>query len=196
MGGLLRDRLLIMCAMQESSHTKPSEFCPHPERWHAHDGKSAEVEVAEFIAALVRVSQPDLVFESGTAYGHTSLAIGKALETNGHGLLVTCEVHEGRLEAARKRCSNLPIEFLHMSSLEWIPTGRLGLVFFDGLRANREAEYRRFKPYFNADTVLVFHDTAPHMRPYMAGHDSELNALRLHTPRGLTVAQVKQAPWG
>ncbi|MCA1800594.1 MAG: hypothetical protein LC650_04820, partial [Actinobacteria bacterium] len=72
----------------------------HPELYSAKARPSAEDEVAEFIAALVNLVKPNRALEIGTAFGHTSEVIGRALARNGFGELDTIDINESRLMQA------------------------------------------------------------------------------------------------
>lgn len=67
-----------------------------PETYTAPKRIAAEDEVADFIAALVRLVKPRRVLEVGTAYGHTSAKIGTALQANGFGELDTIDGNKSR----------------------------------------------------------------------------------------------------
>ncbi len=43
--------------------------CPHPERWSMFDSMTAEVEVLEFLRAVVTTIKPELVVETGAFSG-------------------------------------------------------------------------------------------------------------------------------
>src|SRR4051812_32344071 len=128
----------------ESSWTKPREDCPHPEWWTATDGDSTETEVTELVAAFVRALQPQYVVETGTAFGQTSRAIGKALKRNGHGHLDTLEVDPHRCTQARLVTRGLPVNVIERASLEFKPTRRVDFAWFDSLIELRVPEFYRF----------------------------------------------------
>jgi hypothetical protein len=48
----------------ESDFTPPTELCPHPGRWHAHDGMATEAQLKEAFAIVDRgLEITDAVFE-------------------------------------------------------------------------------------------------------------------------------------
>lgn len=154
--------------LPESLFSPPWESCPHPERWHAHDGMATEVEVLELVAAFVRATQPDLVVETGTHRGFGAEAIGEALLRNEHGHLITLELNPVLVPPA-------PIDF----------------AWFDSEPEIRTAEFEAFRPHMHARTVVGFHDTHPrHLyRPQL--DDLGIQLLDLPTPRGVTFGRVR-----
>ncbi len=70
---------------------RPTPECPHPERWSMYDSMTAEVEVLEFLRTLVTTAKPNLVVETGTFMGVSTLWIAEALRLNGFGRIVSCE---------------------------------------------------------------------------------------------------------
>jgi predicted O-methyltransferase YrrM len=175
----------------EAKWTPVSEWCPNPEHWHAADWDSAETEVTELVAAFVRALQPDLVVETGTAWGQTAEAIGHALAANGHGRLVTFETDPERVIASRQRCTGLPVDVLEQESLSWTPDEPIGFAWFDSLLPLRLREFDRYLPAIAPGVVVGFHDTAPHHRigDKIAAHP-KLVTLNLRTPRGVIFGQV------
>ena len=175
----------------ESDLTRPGPHCPHPERWHAHDGMATEVEVLELVAAFVRALQPDFVVETGTHRGFGAVAIGQALLANGHGRLWTLEVDEPLHVEALERTHGLPVTCLLASSMSFVPPGPIDFAWFDSDPDLRADEYRRLRAWMHPRTIVGFHDTAPHhgIRPHLDGLD--LNLLDLPTPRGVTFGRVR-----
>src|SRR6201995_965044 len=76
--------------LQPEYHRATPE-CPHPERWSMFDSMTAEAEVVEFIRTVVTAIKPDLVVETGTFSGISTLWIAEGLKANGHGRVITCE---------------------------------------------------------------------------------------------------------
>ncbi|MGH9602716.1 MAG: prolipoprotein diacylglyceryl transferase family protein, partial [Terriglobales bacterium] len=60
--------------LQPEFHRATPE-CPHPERWRMYDSMTAEVEVLEFLKCLVTTVKPELVVETGSFLGVSTLAI-------------------------------------------------------------------------------------------------------------------------
>lgn len=176
----------------ESSWTRPGTWCPHPERWHAVDAYSTELEVSALVAAFVRALQPDYVVETGTCVGVTARMIGLALQANGHGRLVTLETNPDLVAIARQMCAGLPVEVHHESSLDFEPEAPIGFAWLDSLVGLRVHEFDRYRPWLPSGAVVGVHDTAPHHG--QLGEDvAQLpgtRSIRLRTPRGVTFAEV------
>jgi hypothetical protein len=179
--------------VSEAHWTTPRPDCPHPGWWSATDEDSTEVEVTELVAAFVRALQPELAVETGTAFGQTAHAIGRALRRNGHGRLVTLEPKARRAVVARTRVTRLPVEVRVETSLDYEPDGPVDFAWLDSVIELRAAEFRHFFPHMHAGTVVGFHDTGPQhgLRPLLDELVDEglMVALVLSTPRGVTFAQ-------
>ena len=181
-------------ATTEARYTAPREDCPHPERWHSADPDSTEHEVTELVAAMVTALQPDFVVETGTAFGQTAEAIGRALQRNGQGRLVSLEVDPARVAASRARCEGLPVTVEQTPSLDYTPDSPVDFAWFDSLVDLRPEEFRRYLPHMHPRTVVGFHDTGPQhrvrdlLRPLEA--EGLITPLYLPTPRGVCFARV------
>lgn len=184
----------------ESRFTPAHRACDHPEHWTAYDSESTELEVVELVAAFVRALQPEYVVETGSCYGYTSRAIGRALETNGHGICHSLEVDPGRAAIAAQRVEALPVVVYVTDSLVWEPAYSIDLAFFDSSYEARTQEFLRFAPSIATGAICIFHDTASAER----GHhydmraavqelvdDKHLDALYLRTPRGVAICQKR-----
>src|ERR1700733_14358462 len=64
---------------------------PRPERWSMYDSMTAEAEVLEFLRALVTTVKPELVVETGSFLGVSTLWIAQGLKANGFGKIISCE---------------------------------------------------------------------------------------------------------
>jgi prolipoprotein diacylglyceryl transferase len=180
---------------------KPTPECPHPERWHMYDSMSAEAEVLDFLKALVTTTKPELVVETGTFSGLSTLHIAEGLKSNGFGLVVTCEYDPKVFASAQKRFASSGlgewIEARNESSLEVKLNGRIDLLFCDSDAPLREKEVRRFLPQMNPHGLIVMHDASSAMKTVREAAlrlESEglLSVLLLPTPRGLVLAQKKE----
>lgn len=177
---------------RESEFTKPHPDCGNPDLWTAEDAYSAELEVAALCAAFVRAVQPDYVIETGTCWGVTAEAIGRALRDNGHGHLDTLEIDHAKATTSSQRCAGLPVEVIECASLSFTPVGVIGFAWFDSAMDLRIQEFEHFRPWLRPGSILGFHDTSPHMGNY-GGQVDGLNgcrSIRLRTPRGVTFTEV------
>lgn len=172
--------------------------CRDASLWHSLNATTTEVEVSELIASFVRALQPELVVETGSYIGTTSEMIGKALQRNGHGRLVTLETDVRCFRKARRRCRGLPVQVLHKSSLEWFPENdqTIDFMLFDTHFKSREKEYDWYQDFFGKYTVLCWHDSGPHFKRPIRGLIEQLTDMGdiqpifLPTPRGVCFARV------
>lgn len=176
----------------EAEWTQPSDRCPKPERWHATDPHSTEIEVSELVSGFVRALQPDYVVETGTCIGQTAYMIGLALQANGHGRCESLDVNVDFVNVARERCAGLPVSILAMSSLVFTPLEPIGFAWFDSFLELRIPEFERYRPFMRPGTVVGFHDTAPHFGDFGDAIDDlpGVRTIKLPTPRGVTFAEV------
>jgi hypothetical protein len=178
----------------EGRFTVPRADCPHPERWHSKDADSTEMEVTFLVGGFVRALQPDLVVETGSAWGQTSQEIGIALQLSKQGVLHTIEPDPVRADHTRQRCEGLPVVVEQMKSLDWTPPGPIGFAWFDSLADLRVQEFRRYRQWLPVGAVVGFHDTGPHqggLREMVeALEDEGLLVMHLPTPRGVSFGQV------
>jgi prolipoprotein diacylglyceryl transferase len=186
--------------LQQEYH-KATPECPHPERWHMYDSMSAEAEVLDFLKALVTTTKPELVVETGTFSGLSTLHIAEGLKANGFGRVVTCEYDPKVFASARKRFASSGlgewIEARNESSLETKLDGRIDLLFCDSDAPLREREVRRFLPQMSPHGLIAMHDASSAMKTVREAAlrlESEglLSVLLLPTPRGLVLAQKKE----
>lgn len=140
----------------------------------------------------MRALQPDYVIETGTCWGQTAEAIGRALHANGHGRLDTLEVDPVKVGASAERCVGLPVTVLCCPSLEYTPPEQVGFAWFDSLMDLRIAEFERYWPQMAVGSFVGFHDTSPNMGTLAAQVDglTMVRAVHLPTPRGVTFAEV------
>jgi predicted O-methyltransferase YrrM len=183
--------------MQPEYH-RPTPECPHPERWSMYDSMTAEVEVLEFLRCVVTTIKPELVVETGTFSGISTLWIAEGLRANGFGRVISCEYDPMVYANAKKRfeASELSswIECRNESSLEMKVEGAIDLLFSDSDMPIREREVRRFLPQMNPFGLILMHDASSHLKQVREAAlklESEglLSVVLLPTPRGLVVAQ-------
>ena len=174
--------------------------CPHPERWSMFDSMTAEVEVLEFLRTLVTTIKPELVVETGTFSGISTLWIAEGLKANGRGRVITCEFDPKVYENAKARigASGLAewIELRNESSLEMKVEGTIDLFYSDSDMPIREQEIRRFLPQISPFGVIVMHDASSNLKIVREAalkleQEGLISVVLLPTPRGLVVAQKK-----
>lgn len=186
--------------LQPEYHRATPE-CPHPERWHMFDSMTAEAEVLEFLRTVVTTIKPDLVVETGTFSGISTLWIAEGLKANGRGRVVTCEFDPKVYENAKARIAGSGlaewIELRNESSLEMTVEGTIDLLFSDSDMPIREREIRHFLPQINPYGLILMHDASSHLKivrdaALKLEQEGLISVVLLRTPRGLVVAQKRE----
>ena len=166
-----------------------------------YDSMTAEVEVLEFLRTVVTTIKPELVVETGSFLGVSTLWIAEGLQANGFGKIISCEFDPVVYRSAREKidASRLTswIDLRNESSLEMAVEGRIDLLFCDSDVPIREAEVRRFLPQVNPQGLILLHDASSHMREVREAAqrfeaEGLLSCVYLPTPRGLVVAQKRE----
>ncbi|MGC1413750.1 MAG: prolipoprotein diacylglyceryl transferase family protein [Candidatus Acidiferrum sp.] len=185
----------------QPEYHRPTPECPHPERWHMYDSMSAEVEVLDFLKTIVTTLKPELIVETGTFSGLSTLRLAEGLKANGFGRVITCEYDAKVFAAAQKRfgSSGLAewIDARNESSLEMKVDGRIDLLFCDSDAPLREQEVRKFLPQMNPHGLILMHDASSLMKTVREAAlkleaEGLISVLLLPTPRGLVVAQKRE----
>jgi predicted O-methyltransferase YrrM len=186
--------------LQPEYHRATPE-CPHPERWSMFDSMSAEVEVLEFLRTVVTTIKPELVVETGSFSGISTLWIAEGLQANGRGKVVSCESDAKVFAAAQARIEKSGlgewIELRNQSSLEMKVEGRIDLFFSDSDMPVREQEVRRFLPQISSYGLILMHDASSHLKVVREAalkleREGLISVVLLPTPRGLVVAQKRE----
>jgi prolipoprotein diacylglyceryltransferase/predicted O-methyltransferase YrrM len=181
--------------------TPPTPECPHPERWRMMDPMTAEAEVLEFLKALVTTLKPELIVETGTFMGVSTVRMAEGLKANGFGKIVTIEYDPVAFAKAKERIdgSGLKawIEYRNASSLETPIEGRIDLLFSDSDLGIREQEVRRFLLQMNPHGLIVMHDASSHFKVVREAAqrleaEGLISVVLLPTPRGMVLAQKRQ----
>jgi len=184
----------------QPEYHRPTPECPHPERWHMYDSMTAEVEVLDFLKVLVTTVKPELVVETGTFSGLSTLRIAEGLQANGFGRVITCEHDPKVLAAAQQRFDSSGLEqwidARSESSLEMKIEGQIDMLFCDSDPPLREQEVRKFLPQMNPHGLILMHDASSSMKMVREGAlrleaEGLISVLLLPTPRGLVVAQKR-----
>ena len=166
-----------------------------------YDSMTAEVEVLEFLRTLVTTIKPNLVVETGTFMGVSTLWIAEALRLNSFGRIISCEYDAKMFEVAREKieaseCRDL-IDLRNESSLEMQVEGTIDLFFSDSDVPVREPEVRRYLPQISPFGVILMHDASSHMKDVREAalkleREGLISVVLLPTPRGLVVAQKRE----
>jgi len=174
---------------------------PHPEWWSMYDSMTAEVEVLEFLRTVVTTIKPELVVETGTFSGISTLWIAEGLKANGRGRIITCEYDSKVYESAKARIATSGladwIELRNESSLDMKVQGTIDLFFSDSDMPIREQEIRRFLPQINPYGMILMHDASSHLKIVREAalnleREGLISVVLLRTPRGLVVAQKRE----
>jgi predicted O-methyltransferase YrrM len=180
---------------------RPTPECPHPERWSMYDSMTAEVEVLEFLRTLVTTTKPNLVVETGTFMGVSTLWIAEALRRNGLGKIVSCEYDPKVFEIAKQKIEASEfrdlIDLRNQSSLEMNVEGTIDLFFSDSNMPIREQEVRRYLPQISPFGIILMHDASSHLKQVREAalnleREGLISVVLLPTPRGLVVAQKRE----
>jgi predicted O-methyltransferase YrrM len=187
--------------LQPEYHRATPE-CPHPERWSMYDSMTAEVEVLELLRCLVTTVKPELVVETGTFSGISTLWIAEGLKQNGLGKVITCESDPVVYANAKERIAKSGladwIECRNESSLETRIDGVIDILFSDSDQEIREREVRRFLPQMSTRGLILMHDASSHLRVVREAAlrleaEGLISVVLMPTPRGLVVAQRRQS---
>src|SRR5438270_10585797 len=133
--------------LQPEYHRATPE-CAHPERWSMFDSMTAEIEVLDFLRTIVMTIKPQLIVETGTFSGVSTIWLAEGLKLNGFGKIISCENDPLVFGKAKERIVRSAvaewIDLRNESSLEMKVDGRIDLFFSDSDMPIREQEVRRF----------------------------------------------------
>jgi len=184
----------------QPEYTPATPECPHPERWNMYDSMSAEVEVLDFLRQTVITLKPELVVETGTFMGVSTLAIAEGLKQNGFGRVITVEFDPKVFTKAKERidASGLAtwIDARNQSSLDVQVEGTIDLLFSDSDIHLREREVRHFLPQISPTGLILIHDASSLQKVVREAAlrletEGLISVVLLPCPRGLVVAQKR-----
>lgn len=167
----LVERLVSTIETVSEADLHPHSTQERAELFHAFDPGSAEVEIVNFLNALVFLVKPMLVLETGTGKGFTTIGIADALRMNGQGHLHTVELDPSTVEVAKTNLEQFDpalasyVTFHCQSSLDLIdawPGPAFDFALFDSLIAFRHIEFERLmeRGMLAKGAVCCFHDTS------------------------------------
>lgn len=175
--------------------------CPHPERWHMYDSMTAEAEVLEFLRSLVTTLKPELIVETGSFLGVSTLWMAEGMRANGFGKIISCEFDPVVFTRAQEKiaASGLAgfIELRNESSLEMTVQGEIDILFSDSDMPIRAAEVKRFLPQMRSTGLILMHDASSHLKTvrdaaFALENEGLISCIFLPTPRGLVLAQKRE----
>jgi predicted O-methyltransferase YrrM len=185
----------------QPEYALPTPECPHPELWRMLDSQTTEVEVIELLKSLVKTVKPNLIVETGTFLGYSTIKMAEGLRENGFGRIITIEYDPAIFAKAKDRidASGLGnwIEYRNESSLETRIEGTIDMLFSDSHLTHRENEIRRLLPQVDPRGLVLIHDASSHFQVVREAalrleQEGLISIVLLPTPRGLVIAQ-KQA---
>lgn len=174
--------------------------CRHPKRWSMYDSMTAEVEVLEFLRTMVTTVKPELIVETGSFLGVSTLWMAEGLKLNGFGKIISCEVDPVVIAKAQQKIgeSGLSqwIDLRQESSLDMKIDGTIDLLYSDSEITIREEEVRHFLPQINPHGLILIHDASSHLRVVREAavrmqDEGLISVVCLPTPRGLVIAQKR-----
>lgn len=185
----------------QPEYHRPTPECPDPERWSMYDSMTAEFEVLEFLKTLVTTTKPELIVETGSFMGVSTLWLAQGLKENGFGKIISCEYDPVVFAKAQEKVNHSPvnswIDLRNESSLEMQVEGRIDLLFSDSDMPIREQEVRRYLPQLNPQGLILMHDASSHLKQVRDAalkleREGLISVVLLPTPRGLVVAQKRE----
>ncbi|WP_108651995.1 O-methyltransferase [Dongshaea marina] len=120
-------------------------------------------EAGKLLYMLIRNLKPEQVFEFGTSMGVSGLYLASALEDNGRGQLISCELDKGKVEKARSHFSKAGldhrIQLCQGDALQMVSglPGPIDFVFLDGHKELYLPLLKALEPKL-ADSALVVAD--------------------------------------
>lgn len=128
---------------------------------------AVEYEVGELLSAVVRATKPEIVIETGTYKGFSTLMIASALKRNKRGHLYTIDLNDWKVveECRRFECDPY-VTFIKSDSKSALcelrkTLSKVDLLWLDAdhtLRAVLD-EMEAAMPMIRPGTIIAFHDT-------------------------------------
>jgi predicted O-methyltransferase YrrM len=182
----------------EVSH--PTSVCPHPELWHCYDDQATEIEVLDFLTALVVMLKPRIIIETGCWLGFGTERLVQGAIQNGFGHVYTCDIAHDKVLDARERLTAVSdwVTVKHCTGLELIaevPTP-IDFAFLDsGPDMVRCHELCAVTPKLATEGIVAVHDVGVQgwLRYYFTEtvRNLALQHFIFTTPRGLGLARKK-----
>lgn len=133
------------------------------------EGGGTEIETLWLLWALVRITKPGLVLETGTFHGVGTVALASAVKDNGGGKVLSVELDTEKAAQASELIKRAGlaehVEIFNRDSLEFIKSldtekYRFGFAFFDSTNAIRPIEFKMLYEKGGLTNLIAFHDTS------------------------------------
>lgn len=178
-------------------------------KYSAFNDAGVEVEVGEFLYAMVRILKPEAVLETGTHVGVGACYMGTGLQENGFGVLDTVEFLPELHAKAVERIHNVGLDNyvkLHLiDAKDFVSQKVYDLILLDTEPQTRFAELLKYYLFLKEGGYIFIHDLHRHMQqvenaehgfawPYgvipeqmkLLIKNGQLRPFHFGTPRGLT----------
>jgi len=194
------------------------EITPGCDNFSMFNDAGTEVEVSEWLYAMVKMIKPDLVLETGTHVGVSSTYIAKALQDNNRGRLITFEIIDEHYASAPLLFADVGVTHLidhhKLDAQKFDPTGlSFDILFLDSEPNLRFDEFLKFWPFLRDGGFIIIHDLNESIGhsdnvhngmydwPYGDFRDKigsfilshQVQTIAFPTPRGLTMFQKTAA---
>lgn len=153
---------------------------------HSSSAAETEREIQDFLFGFVRALRPALVVETGCFKGVSTRALGQAVEANGTGRVVTCDIFLDHVTATQRATANLPVEVWACRGIELPELKRADFVFCDSDYRARHDEVMATKP----GAIIVLHDTRISYDSAIEPHGrwvEEMGGMTFGTHRGFGI---------
>jgi predicted O-methyltransferase YrrM len=131
-------------------------------------------EAGRLLYALVRATRPATVVEFGMSFGISAIHLAAALRDNGNGRVVTTELSETKIAAAKKTFAETGLDdvitILEGDALTTLADldGPVDFVLLDGWKDLYLPVIKLLEPHLSAGVLVVSDNaSAPDMQPYL-----------------------------
>jgi predicted O-methyltransferase YrrM len=133
-------------------------------------GMAVELEIGEFLHGLVRATKPEVIIETGSHKGYSTVMIAQAMKENGLGRMWSVDIFDYGVAAlcAKYGFANL-VTFMQGNSPDMIKAlaATIPSVDFLWLDADHSeefiiAELSAAKPMLKSGTLIALHDSLSH----------------------------------
>jgi predicted O-methyltransferase YrrM len=179
----------------------PTSVCPTPELWSAWDNMATEVEVLEFLCALVYMLKPQIIVETGCYHGHGTEQLIRGCMMNHFGTVYTCDMDVSCVMKTHDRINStapfMSVMIKQCSGIELIEgiSKPIDFAFLDsGGDEVRCHELKVIYPKLSPGAIVAIHDTGiqgflreKYLPPLL--RELGMQFVFFDTPRGITLCR-------